>query len=118
MEYKKPTESYTVIAVDLKEHIMMRLELFLDREKMRDFLLEYANEHQRCIIMPGPVDDMDYQVEYESDQETIKTIHFEDEAGYKIPFSLMTPREMMAKEDAEFMVSINNIVSNSGDNDD
>jgi hypothetical protein len=89
MEKKKPTESYTVISTDLKDPIMTRLEFFVDRDKMREFLLEYAKQHKRCIVLPGPVDDVDYQVEYEADQETIKCIHFEDEPGYKPPFDLL-----------------------------
>jgi hypothetical protein len=110
---KTPTESYTVISVDLQEPLMMRLEFFINREKMREFLLEYAKEHRRCIVLPGPVDDVDYQVEYESDQETIKTIHFEDEPGYKVPFGLLSPEDLkdIAAEDEEFASSIRNVVS-------
>ena len=81
-------EAYTVIASDLDDPIMMRLEVFADREKMRSFLEKYAKEHKRCIIIAGLVDDTDYQVEYEEDQETIKSIHFEDEPGYKPAFGL------------------------------
>lgn len=94
MENKKPTESYTVISTDLKDPIMMRLDFFINREEMRKFLLEYAKEHKRCIVIPGPVDDIDYQVEFESDDETIKTIHFEDEPVYKPPFKLFAPSQL------------------------
>jgi len=112
MKAEKPTESYTVVAVDLKDPIMMRLEFFIDREKMREYLLEYAKEHKRCIVLPGPCDDVDYQVEYENDQETIKTIHFEDEPDYKIPFGFLSRQDIedMKQEDKEFAESIRNVV--------
>jgi hypothetical protein len=110
METNGPTESYTVICTDLRDPIMMRLEFFIDRDKMREFLLEYAKDHFRCIVVPGPVDDVDYQVEYEKDEETIKTIHFEDEPGYKPPFMLMRPADMVAQENAEFAENIGNII--------
>lgn len=98
---KGPTESYTVIAVDLKDPIMMRLEFFVNRDKMKEFLLEYAKEHRRCIVLPGPADDVDYQVEYESDQETIKCIHLEDEPGYQPPFRILRPGDVGAEALAE-----------------
>ena len=81
-------ECYTVIATDLEDPILMRLETFIDREKMRNYLLKFAKEHRRCIVVPGTCDDVDYQVEYEEDEKTIKTIHFEDEPDYKPFFGL------------------------------
>jgi hypothetical protein len=85
-------ESYTIIAQDLRDPILMRLEFFVDRDKMKEFLLEYAREHKRCIVLPGPVDDMDYQVEYENDE--IKALHFEDEPGYKPPFIMVNYKDI------------------------
>jgi len=104
VEKKAPIESYTVITTDLRDPIMMRLEFFINRDKMRQFLQEYATVHQRCIIIPGPVDDVDYQVEYESDEKTIKYIHLEDESGYKPPFNLLrliNGELVSAEEDSE-----------------
>jgi hypothetical protein len=86
-------ETYTVISVDLKDSLLMRLDLFIDREKMREFILQSAKEHRRCIVLPGPIDDVDYQVEYENNQEDIRTIHFEDEPGYKPMFDLFKVKD-------------------------
>ena len=86
-------ESYTIIAQDLRDPILMRLETFIDRDKMKEFLLEYARQHRRCIIIPGLVDDIDYQVEYENDE--IKELHFEDEPGYKPPFIIMNYKDII-----------------------
>lgn len=127
-------ECYTVVSMDLKDNLLMRIDVFFDREKMRDFLQKYAENHTRCIVIPKIIDDVDYQVEYKPDQETIKTIHFEDEPEYKVPFQLVKPKDLkdfkaivdhartdidfrlktseeITKEDEEFKNSIRNVVS-------
>lgn len=88
-QMEQTKECYTVVSMDLKDNLLMRIDVFFDREKMRDFLQKYAENHTRCIVIPKIIDDVDYQVEYKPDQETIKTIHFEDEPGYKPPFDLL-----------------------------
>lgn len=95
---EKIKEIYTVITSDLTDPLIMRLEIFNNRETMREFLLTYVQNHKRCIVIPGIVDDVDYQVEYEDNEETIKTLHFEDEADFKPFFGLLDVSTKQTKE--------------------
>ncbi|MHA2219284.1 MAG: hypothetical protein ACXACY_25490 [Candidatus Hodarchaeales archaeon] len=81
----KLTECYTVICDDLVyPGTMLRMELFTDREKMKELLAKYAKQRKRCVVVPGIVDDVSYQIEYETNSKTIKSVVFEDEPEYRI----------------------------------